>query len=218
MAPRSNQTKPHQYKNLTFTDHRPKFLANIDAALRGTVPLKSAQTVVLDPNRPAIPVRPESDEDGPQIVEEAELDGMGRLSDEDEERDEDSPLVVVVKEGKHLTKNEAEAERIRMRDNPDAPSSIPSSSRATIKPSLAFSSSGKEVQSSSKRKAIAVVGDESSAGWSELVKRTKGDKDTLVATIKEEQEKAQQAKISKKQKKLDLKAKNKKAKSLMSFS
>jgi hypothetical protein len=125
---------------LTFTDHRPKFLANIDAALRGTKaeedqdPPRSRrryegndedgyeETEILDPSRPAIPVRPRetnhsADDDGddeqPQVVDETDLSGMGRLSDEDDELDEDSPEVVVLKEGKHLTKEEYEAEKIR---------------------------------------------------------------------------------------------------------
>lgn len=74
----------------------------------------------MDPSRPAIPVRPrdinhnnEADDEQPQFVDSTDLLGMGRLSDEGEELDEDSPEVVVLKEGKHLTKEEYEAEKIR---------------------------------------------------------------------------------------------------------
>ncbi|OAV99095.1 hypothetical protein PTTG_02375 [Puccinia triticina 1-1 BBBD Race 1] len=247
MAPRSNDRKPHQFRNLTFTDHRPKFLANIDAALRGTrvddeqgLPSLRRrrggddegdyeETEILDPSRPAIPVRPreinrddDEDDEQPQVVEETDLSGMGRLSDEDEEPDEDSPEVVVLKEGKHLTKEEFEAEKIRLRDHPDTPSSLPTSSRASIKPSLTFSSSNKPAASTGKRKGTAIDDSDNcpgvNDGWSELVKRTKGEKSALVSTIKEERELAEKASLTKKQKKIELKAKNKKAKSLMSFS
>jgi len=229
---------------LTFTDHRPKFLANIDAALRGTQPEEQRdpsrsrssrypgdedeeETEVLDPSRPAIPVRPrdinhndEADDEQPQLVDNTDLLGMGRLSDEGEELDEDSPEVVVLKEGKHLTKEEYEAEKIRLRDHPDTPSTLPTSSRPSIKPSLTFSSGNKASSSSTgKRKATVVEANEKlNDGWSELVKRTKGEKSVLVSTIKEERELAEKTSISKKQRKNELKAKNKKAKSLMSFS
>ncbi|KAH9456207.1 hypothetical protein MJO29_006217 [Puccinia striiformis f. sp. tritici] len=246
MAPRTNdRTKPHQYRNLTFTDRRPKFLANIDAALRGARPddqdstkrrhrgdgdEEEQETEILDPSRPAIPVRPrdlnhnnadeDDDDEQPQVVDETDISGMGRLSDEEEEVDEDSPEVVVLKEGKHLTKEEFEAEKIRLRDHPDTPSTLPTSSRTSIKPSLTFSSNNKPSTSSiGKRKGPTIDDVEpNDSGWSDLVKRTKGEKPALVSTIKEERELAEKAKINKKQKKIELKAKNKKAKSLMSFS
>lgn len=248
MPPRADNPKPHQFRNLTFQDHRPKFLADIDAALRGSKPEsfnshkatrdgghdaddRFQETEVLDPSRPAIPVRPrghnydESEDDEPQIVYDQDLSVIGRLSDEDEEEGEDLPEVVVVKQGRDLTKEEFEAEKIRLRDQPNTPSTLPSSSRKSIKPSLAFSSSDKTSRFIGKRKILPVDSDHDSStkpdgGWSELVKRTKGDRSTIVASTKEEKETAQtqQSSLSKKQKKSELKAKNKKAKSLMSFS
>ncbi|PLW44378.1 hypothetical protein PCASD_04473 [Puccinia coronata f. sp. avenae] len=241
MAPKS--TKPHQFRNLTFTDHRPKFLENINAALRGAKAEEpdhrryhrgedGEETEVLDPSRPAIPVRPrgnrdddedDDDDEQPQVVDDNKSFGMGRLSDEEEEEegDEDAPEVVVLKEGKHLTKEEFEAEKIRLRDHPDVPSTLPTSSRKSIKPSLTFSSSNKQSSTSTgKRKATMVDIAEKlkKDDWSELVERTKGGKSTLVSTIQEEREIEEKASMTKKQKRNEIKAKNKKAKSLMSFS
>ncbi|MBW0511459.1 hypothetical protein O181_051174 [Austropuccinia psidii MF-1] len=235
MAPRSNKIKPHQFKNLTFTDHRPKFLANIDATLRGSKSddkyaldgpgigsgSRFEETEVLDPNRPAIPIRPkESDDEEPQIVAEENFFELVHLLDEDEEPDEEAPMVVVLKEGNHLTKDEAEAEKVHQRDNTQIPLSAPSSSRQSIKPFLAFSTNDKTGPSNGKRKLPNFLANDTQASddWSELVKKTKGDKAVLVSTIKEEREAAQKASVSKKQRKMELKAKNKKAKSLMSFS
>ncbi|KAG0140726.1 hypothetical protein CROQUDRAFT_674495 [Cronartium quercuum f. sp. fusiforme G11] len=239
MAPRSNkETKPHQFRNLTFTDHKPKFLANIDAALRGNQPGHSSgrrrtdedgqTTEIIDPNRPAIPVRAkfeeEDEDDGPQIVKEDDkADALGRLSDEDSEQDDDAPVVVVVKEGRDLTKEEVEAERVRIRDHPDQPSALPTSSRPTIQASLLTSSNAKA--GSSNKRNMEQRGDRTSLtvdpddnGWSALVKRTKGDKPSMVSTVQEEREKAKDREVQKKEKKAALKAKNKKAKNLMSFS
>lgn len=187
------------------------------------------ETEILDPSRPAIPVRPrdrnyhDDDNELPQIVDEKDLSGMGRLSDEGEELEDDSPEIVVVKEGRDLTREEFQAEKIRLRNHPNAPSTVPSSSRATIQPSLKFSSSNKPTTSSiGKRKGIDLVSDnnylKAEDGWQDLVKKTKGEKKVLVSTITEEREAAERASIKKKQSKLDLKARNKKAKSLMSFS
>ncbi|KAH9819513.1 hypothetical protein DFH28DRAFT_27335 [Melampsora americana] len=240
MAPRSNETKPHQFRNLTFTDHKPKFLANINSALRGSpsednndnkrrrTDENGERTEILDPNRPAIPIRPGSsddeDEDGPQIVEVDDHTALGRLSDEEAEEDEEAPLVVVVKEGRDLTEGEVQAEKIRLRENPDRSSSLPASSRPTIQASLKFSSNNTAGPSSNKRKKeqanLLVRGqdDKTTDGWSELVKRTKGDKPSMVLTAQEEREKAKSREQQRKEKKTALKNKNKKAKNLMSFS
>ncbi|EGG00582.1 uncharacterized protein MELLADRAFT_79205 [Melampsora larici-populina 98AG31] len=227
--------------DLTFTDHKPKFLSNINSALRGSpaednnhnsrrrTNENGERTEILDPNRPAIPIRPGSsddeDENGPQIVEEADdHTSLGRLSDEEPEQDEEAPLVVVVKEGRDLTHEEVEAERIRLRENPDQPSSLPASSRPTIQASLTFSSNSTAGPSTNKRKTeranLPVRGGDDTAadGWSELVKRTKGDKPSMVLTAQEEREKAKTRELQKKEKKAALKSKNKKAKNLMSFS
>lgn len=55
----------------------------------------------------------DEDEDGPTLVEERDTHDLGRLSDEEAEKDEEAPLVVVLKEGRDLTQAEVEAERIR---------------------------------------------------------------------------------------------------------
>lgn len=116
----------HLHPDLTFTDHKPKFLANIDSALRGTQPTTTSQrrtdingdtTEILDPNRPAIPVRPDaSDDEEPQIVDiqdDGRDAGLGRLTDQDDDDDDEAPQVVVLKEGKHLTSEQVQAEKIR---------------------------------------------------------------------------------------------------------
>lgn len=110
-----------------------------------------------------------------------------------------------------------------VRDHPDQPSTLPTSSRTAIQASLSFSSSKLLGSSSSSVKRRVEESRPSTEhdndnGWSALVKRTKGDKPTMVTTIQEDREKAKDRESLKKEKRAALKAKNKKAKNLMSFS
>lgn len=107
--PKSGPSK-HQLRGLSYVGQKPAFLQNALTALAGGS--AKAHNPRLDANgRPAIPTRPE---DGP---------GGSDGDDDGDEQDEwdlgggdEAPTVVVLKEGKHLDRDEVD--RLRAQGEP----------------------------------------------------------------------------------------------------
>ncbi|KAH8926204.1 hypothetical protein BT69DRAFT_1020537 [Atractiella rhizophila] len=114
---------------MVYVDQKPKFLQNAVAALRGSrrdyddeeeyydeddqsgrEREERPEFEVLDPSRPAIPTRPDDDPYRDEDEEDRRPRGK-RKAGSDEEDEDEMPQIVVLKEGKHLTKEEVMAEK-----------------------------------------------------------------------------------------------------------
>lgn len=102
MAPKE-PTKHQLSARLTYSQHTPAFLRKLQSRVSGTTDGDSDEDPEFEddgsgrppiPRRPPIPERPASDP------------GSG-----DEDRDDEAPQVVVLKEGKHLSAREVENEK-----------------------------------------------------------------------------------------------------------
>ncbi|GAA6010918.1 hypothetical protein JCM11491_004600 [Sporobolomyces phaffii] len=156
--PKSGPSK-HQLRGLAYVGGKPAFLQNALTALAGGS-TKQRQAPQFDANgRPTIPTRP----DGQGAEEEEE---------EDDDRDEwdlgggdEAPTVVVLKEGKHLDKEEVD--RLRAQGSTITETTA-ESDPAKSKGSLSFSS-GTGGKSKGKNGAGP------SETWDDVVKRSKSD-------------------------------------------
>jgi len=92
----------NQLRGLTYQDNKPAFLRNIATALSGSAPASS--------DRPPIPTRPgrSGDDDNDDDDEPFDNNDYG----------EEAPQIVVLNEGKHLTAEEAEVEKLNEADRP----------------------------------------------------------------------------------------------------
>ncbi|GAA5837369.1 hypothetical protein JCM3766R1_000426 [Sporobolomyces carnicolor] len=161
--PKSGPSK-HQLRGLSYVGQKPAFLQNALTALAGGS--AKAHNPRLDANgRPAIPTRPE---DGP---------GGSDGDDDGDEQDEwdlgggdEAPTVVVLKEGKHLDRDEVD--RLRAQGTTIEESTEPESGTKS-KGSLSFSSG-----TGSKSKKDSSGPKES---WDDVVKRSKGHADAKQA-------------------------------------
>jgi hypothetical protein len=64
----------------------------------------------LDPNRPAIPVRPSGDSED-KWRNKDDMEEKAKDGDEEDDFEDERPVVVVLKEGKHLTVEQVENEK-----------------------------------------------------------------------------------------------------------
>lgn len=93
--PRSGPSK-NQLRGLTFTAQQPAFLRNAMAALSG-----QRSSAPGTNGRPAIPTRPEGlEEDEPEPESDPDEWDLGR--------GDEAPAVVVLKEGKHIDRDEVD--------------------------------------------------------------------------------------------------------------
>ncbi|KAL8279932.1 hypothetical protein RQP46_007782 [Phenoliferia psychrophenolica] len=141
---------------------QPAFLRNAMSALAGPKPKAPEWDGT---GRPPVPERPDGDEEEERQAEESEEDEW------DMGRGEEAPAVVVLKEGRHLDREEVDRMRAEAKSG-SAPDPLASSSAPPPKTkgvgSLAFSSG-----TGSKRKAVA--GDAGAAEWDSVVKRSRVD-------------------------------------------
>ncbi|KAH7098102.1 hypothetical protein BKA62DRAFT_403339 [Auriculariales sp. MPI-PUGE-AT-0066] len=127
----------------------------------------------LDENRPAIPVRPKSPRPSNSSLKKSNKD-----DEIDEEPEDELPQIVVLKEGKHLSKEEAENEKriaqglppLPLNQPAEATSDVPtgqgtSATKRTQPPSMSFSSSSSKdaanKKSTAKRRADELREDDS---------------------------------------------------------
>lgn len=186
MAPKE-PTKHQLSSRLTYNQHTPVFLRKLQSRVSGIPDEDSDENPEFEddgsgrppiPRRPPIPERPASDP------------GSG-----DEDRDDEAPQVVVLKEGKHLSAWEVENERrkakgLSLLPDPSAPAAeVPSGDSkdqkstkkqdAKEKKNLSFSSgpSSSSRPMTTKRKAVGDEDDsESRVGGSALRVKTKKKK------------------------------------------
>ncbi|GAA5901911.1 DUF4604 domain-containing protein [Sporobolomyces salmoneus] len=186
--PKSGPSK-NQLRGLSY-DHgkKPAFLQNALSALQGgTGPPKREQPQFDANGRPTIPTRPGEGSEGEEEEEDEDEWDLGG--------GDEAPTVVVLKEGKHLDKDEVN--RLRAQGSTIAESTEPESTKA--KGSLSFSS-GPGAKSKGKKEAGP------KETWDEVVKRSKNDAET------KQIDKEQQAVDAAKQKEKDEKRKKKEKK------
>ncbi|GAA6060300.1 hypothetical protein JCM10212_002941 [Sporobolomyces blumeae] len=154
--PRSGPSK-NQLRGLAYVGQKPAFLQNALTALAGGSQRKAP---AMENGRPAIPTRPDGEEsDGHESDEDAWDLGRG----------DEAPAVVVLKEGKHLERDEVDRLRAQGKaDGTDPLLSTTAPEPERNKGSLSFSSG-----SASKSKAKGGGGEHES--WDEVVKRSKRD-------------------------------------------
>ncbi|GAA6030118.1 hypothetical protein JCM8097_009270 [Rhodosporidiobolus ruineniae] len=203
--------KGPKIRGLTFTDNKPAFLRNAMAALAGQSSRGGGGGGGgLGPDgRPAIPTRPgegSGDEDDEEDQDEWDL-GRG----------DEAPAVVVLKEGKHISKHEVERLRAdaKASNASDPLTTADSAPSAKKQGSLAFSSG-----SSSKSKPQAGGG--GNGDWADVlkgaasgkeseVKRREGGEGAKPAAAAPKLSKEEQAKLKEKDEKRKKKEKKKDA-------
>jgi len=94
--PKSGPSK-NQLRGLAYVGQKPAFLQNALSALQGGTQRKQVQ--LGQDGRPAIPTRPDGEQEEEEQSEEDEWD-LGR--------GDEAPTVVVLKEGKHLERDEVD--------------------------------------------------------------------------------------------------------------
>ncbi|KAM0749860.1 hypothetical protein T439DRAFT_335030 [Meredithblackwellia eburnea MCA 4105] len=183
---------------------KPAFLRNAYSALAGPSSAKKQEPEWDGTGRPPIPTRPGGDDGQEEESEEDEWD-MGR--------GDEAPTVVVLKEGKHLDRDEVDKLRAQARANseldPMSSAAAPAGKERNTG-SLSFSTD----PSSSKRK---LAEEDTSQEWSDVIKRSKVDS-ALLKEAEEAQKKAaakDKEKLEKKKKKE--KKENKKKIGMLSF-
>jgi hypothetical protein len=103
MAPPKEPTKHQLSSRLTYSQHTPAFLRKLQSRVSGVPDEDSDENAEFEDDgsgRPPIPRRPP--------IPERPADDPGS---EDEDGDDESPQVVVLKEGKHLSAWEVENEK-----------------------------------------------------------------------------------------------------------
>lgn len=189
---------------------QPAFLRNALTALAGP---KEPEASTSSSGRPSIPERPggphEEEEDEEPQSEEDEWD-MGR--------GEEAPTVVVLKEGRHLDRDEVDKLRAHAKAG-SAPDPLASSSAPTAKTkhlgSLAFSTGAPN-----KRKISEADGSGSGGvteSWDEVIKRSKLATEKKAKEKKQEEEEAKKAKEKTEKKKKKEKKDREKKVSMLSF-
>ncbi|KAI0246959.1 hypothetical protein BJV78DRAFT_86245 [Lactifluus subvellereus] len=115
MAPKE-PTKHQLSARLSYSQHTPAFLRKLQSRVSGLPDENSDENPEFEddgsgrppiPRRPPIPERPASDP-----------------GSEDEDRDDEAPQVVVLKEGKHLSAREVENERRKAKGLPPLPDPV----------------------------------------------------------------------------------------------
>ncbi|BGP13244.1 hypothetical protein JCM10213_004986 [Rhodosporidiobolus nylandii] len=189
--------KGPKIRNLQFQDNKPAFLRNISAALSGQSS-RGAPEMAAD-GRPAIPTRPDGGSED-EASEEDEWD-LGR--------GDEAPAVVVLKEGKHIGREEVDRLRGEAKSSgaSDPLSTADSASSAKASGSLSFSSG---TSSKSKPPAGAAGG---KGDWADVLKGAAGGKESEVKRREEGKKDEQKPKLSKEElAKQKEKAEKKKAK------
>ncbi|GAA5982609.1 hypothetical protein JCM5350_002118 [Sporobolomyces pararoseus] len=186
--PKSGPSK-NQLRGLSYVGQKPAFLQNALAALQGGSSKPKPQ---FDSNgRPTIPTRPGEGSDGAEDDEEEEQDEWD-LGGGDE-----APTVVVLKEGKHLDKEEVD--RLRAQGSSITESTIADIDSTKSKGSLSFSSGG-----GTKSKTKNGAGP--SESWESVVARSKSEAEMNQAAKEEKvvdaaKQKEKEEKRKKKEKK-----------------
>ncbi|GAA5963724.1 hypothetical protein JCM3765_006827 [Sporobolomyces pararoseus] len=184
--PKSGPSK-NQLRGLSYVGQKPAFLQNALAALQGGSSKPKPQS---DSNgRPAIPTRPGEGSDGEEDEEEQDEWGLGG--------GDEAPTVVVLKEGKHLDKEEVD--KLRAQGTSISESTTADTESTKSKGSLSFSSGG-----GSKSKGKNGVGP--SESWESVVARSKSEAETKQAAKEEKvvdaaKQKEKEEKRKKKEKK-----------------
>ncbi|GAA5831256.1 hypothetical protein JCM11251_007810 [Rhodosporidiobolus azoricus] len=207
--------KGPKIRSLNYVGQQPAFLRNAMSALSGRGP-SSAPAVGSD-GRPAIPTRPDGEGSDGEEEDEDEWD-MGK--------GDEAPQVVVLKEGKHLERDEVDRlrEQAKSSGTSDPLHTADFSSSSTKNAgSLSFSSS---TGSSSRTKPSGVGGTgdwsdvlKSAGAGSEVKKREgaeveKGEKPPAAPTLTKEEK----AKLKEKEEKKKKKEKKKDAKKIQMLS
>ncbi|GAA5925037.1 DUF4604 domain-containing protein [Sporobolomyces koalae] len=193
--PKSGPSK-NQLRGLAYVGQKPAFLQNALAALAGG---QRRQPPPFDANgRPAIPTRPEGAQSGSENEQDEDEWDLGK--------GDEAPTVVVLKEGKHLDREEVD----KLRAQGSSTTSAADEPASKAKGSLSFSSG-----TASKSKAKDGPGSQES--WDDVVKRSKSEADAKQqAKVQEEIDTAKRKDKDEKRKKKEKKEAKKKI-GLLSF-
>ncbi|GJE85543.1 DUF4604 domain-containing protein [Phanerochaete sordida] len=167
----SKEPSRHQYSSkLTYQQNVPAFLQRLQNKVTGGADEEDDEYEYDGsgrppiPKRPAIPTRPDDD--------------PGSADEEQEDRDDEAPQIVVLKEGKHLSEREVENEKRAAKGLPPLPdadegsapageheaAARPKEAAKAKGPALSFSSGGSAAKSTAKKRKVVDSADDKDGG------------------------------------------------------